>query len=673
MMRSFQWRLMLLGFIAGTLTMAVVGCGGGGGGGSMVPVTPPVPNAPSSVYSLADSGKVTLRWGAVPYATSYIVLRSTVSATDLATFTVVASAVPSALYTDTAVTNDVPYYYVVKSRGASGTSGPSAPVTATPKAAAGSTLSGTVRYEDKEYNEFGFTGNILLKAVRHARVELISAATGSVLNSMVTSATGTFSFDVSTLAGQTVYVRAEADGTPANGNIVVKNIAGNIYAKKSGSLTVVSPMAADLSFVAPVSSAGGAFNILDVYTNASDFVGSVDLATIPTLTVYWPSAPNFGTYYCSENDGTAYCAQGEGIYVLSDQPASPDYDTDEYDDDVLAHEYGHFIARHFSKDQSPGGTHAYWVNDYDLRLAWSEGWGNFFETAVKDWLDHTDRSLLSIDAGTPISQYVDTATIPHHYYISLTLETPEVQSVPNSYCGLGSPDECYYASNEIAVANVLWKHLNVPNFGMQPIWDTFISLPTATPVNLEAFWDGWLTLRGVGTGSPELVTLNDIYGSRSIFYHPDSYETDDSLLSAGTYSTVPQGHTLYSEVSATHLDEDFVTVAATAGAVYTVTTSSLRNGAAPAVEVFGTDGTTVIAQSDPSLFLSYDALSGFWYMNSTNLCDSLGCHVNTVSTLKSTVSFSSPVDGNVTIRIRPSDNRRPASGTFGSYILTVTQ
>ena len=59
------------------------------------------------------------------------------------------------------------------------------------------------------------------------------------------------------------------------------------------------------------------------------------------------------------------------IYILGQANA----DTDEYDSHVVAHEFGHYLQWAVSRDDSVGGPHG--ANDrLDMRIAFSEGWGN---------------------------------------------------------------------------------------------------------------------------------------------------------------------------------------------------------------------------------------------------------------------------------------------------------
>ena len=56
-------------------------------------------------------------------------------------------------------------------------------------------------------------------------------------------------------------------------------------------------------------------------------------------------------------------------------------DTDHFDNSVIVHEYGHFLEEAFAKSSSPGGYHD-GNTTVDPRLAWSEGWSDFLQSAV---------------------------------------------------------------------------------------------------------------------------------------------------------------------------------------------------------------------------------------------------------------------------------------------------
>ena len=91
------------------------------------------------------------------------------------------------------------------------------------------------------------------------------------------------------------------------------------------------------------------------------------------------------------------------LYILGDA----DSDTDEYDDHVVTHEWGHYYEDKFSRSDNIGGSHG--ADDYlDIRVAFGEGWGNAFSAMALDdpiYFDTYDVSQASgfffdIESGT---------------------------------------------------------------------------------------------------------------------------------------------------------------------------------------------------------------------------------------------------------------------------------
>ncbi len=416
------------------------------------------------------------------------------------------------------------------------------------------TVSGVVTYEDKEYGQNGFTTNVLTKTVRYAEIELVNSFTSAVLASTLTDASGAYSLSYTTYIGVPTKLRVIANAGPTGSPVAeVRNLRGQVYAVS------VSVLSSTVNIFIPVSSpAGGAFNILDVLTSGAAFVNSLEGAYPAAVVAYWEANTSgpYGTAYCS-----GACIPGPGIYLIGNSGG----DTDGYDDDVIWHEYGHFIAETFSRDDSQGGTHYLGQNDLDLRLAWSEGWGDFLPGAVKTWLYNAAPSSLSVATGMPLSWYVDTLGTGFGVRFDVNVVTDS------------------YASNELSVAKVLWELMNI--FDMTAVWgvvDGYIQTVT-TPTNLEAFWDGWITQRN--PGQPEIDILWTIYGNRQIYYKLDSYENDSSFVDAKPISVGvanEQIHYLYQSGSD---DYDFVSFDA-AAQPYTVNTIDLKNGAYPVITVY---------------------------------------------------------------------------------------
>lgn len=612
------------------------------------------PHPPGAVAAVAGNGQATVSWNTGGAATSYNIYMASQSGVTKSSTTLPNYAKYSSMtgaYTVTGLTNGTTYYFVVTSlNGFYGESSASSEVAVTPAASSTLTVSGAVKYEDKEYGiwqdvtgkwQAGFTGKTSYKAVRYAEVEAVDAASGTTIatgRTDVTDAFGSYRYTLTippAYSSKAIYVRAISSASSPLSSLTplvgVRDFANALYSVAGSNFTVSGTAMANIS-IPTTSPAAGAFNILDVYTSGAQFVQSLSGGYPPALTAYWQTGNQKGTYFCSTPDPS--CPYGAGIYILNYNG-----DTDEYDDDVLWHEYGHFIAAHYSKDDTPGGVHYISSNDLDLRLSWSEGWGDFFPTAVKTWLSTTTPSLLSTPTWMPTSIYVDTSS--GGFQQSFDFGNPG-----------GSP--YIYASSEAAVAKVLIGLRT--NKGMQAVWDTFTSIKTATlPVNLEVFWDGWYAL-----GKPDVTA---IFSERSILYSVDSYEPDDNAMSLSRKAAlgVAENHTLFGGG-----DIDYIAFDATAGQKISVKTTALKNGADTGIRIIAPDSTV------PA---SNDNTSGLLYANSVpNNCDPVTgvCHENGFDILGSTASFTATATGTYYVQVKSSPNRPLSAGRYGGYSLTIT-
>ena len=113
------------------------------------------------------------------------------------------------------------------------------------------------------------------------------------------------------------------------------------------------------------------FAILDSIYLAMNKVLAVDsTVNFPVLKINWSvNNVNTGSYY----DGV------DNIVLQGDQQQ----DSDEYDDHIVIHEWGHYFERNFSRADNIGGQHG--SGEYlDIRVAFGEGFGNAFSAMVTD-------------------------------------------------------------------------------------------------------------------------------------------------------------------------------------------------------------------------------------------------------------------------------------------------
>jgi hypothetical protein len=239
------------------------------------------------------------------------------------------------------------------------------------------------------------------KPARNIVVELIDDKTGKTLLSAETDAQGSYAFQAPLNTAVRVRAKAQmlrtgAASTGPSWNFAIRDhsSAGYGVSTNGASLFAMESAAFNSGKQASVhdlnaasgwdstksayatSRAAGPFAILDTVYNASHKVLEADKnLAFPPLNVFWSPGDTDGTYFGSEK-GKSY---SRGLHILG----QADVDTDEYDAGVIAHEWGHYFQASFSRDDSTGGQHGQ-GDLLDMRLAFSEGWGNSFSSMARN-------------------------------------------------------------------------------------------------------------------------------------------------------------------------------------------------------------------------------------------------------------------------------------------------
>jgi hypothetical protein len=166
--------------------------------------------------------------------------------------------------------------------------------------------------------------------------------------------------------------------------------------------------------------AAAPFAILDTVYRTKELILSAAPATeFPALVLFWSTTNrttdgvfcttngDLGTTFYTTASATGNCQANDtdpgrpvlaGIYVLGDY-ASGAGDTDEFDQHVIAHEFGHYVEDKFSRSDSIGGSHAD-GDRLDLRVAFGEGWGNAYSgMTMNDSIYRDSRDGVSTDFG----------------------------------------------------------------------------------------------------------------------------------------------------------------------------------------------------------------------------------------------------------------------------------
>gem|GEM_PF-1204322 len=222
------------------------------------------------------------------------------------------------------------------------------------------------------------------KPVRFAKAAVLDADSKQILtDNLRTDAAGRVSFSVAVDQAFIVRVYAESsgDGTASWGLRIVDNNGADqegsypLYVLESGAVnanavTEAMTLQAESGWGLTkytATRAAAPFAILDSMISATLYAlsGRNSLVFAP-VDVYWSVANTLGSV------GTSYYS-GAYIMILGDT----EVDTDEYDESVIVHEWGHYFQSILSRDDSIGGNHG-GGDLLDMRVAFSEGWANAY-------------------------------------------------------------------------------------------------------------------------------------------------------------------------------------------------------------------------------------------------------------------------------------------------------
>lgn len=134
---------------------------------------------------------------------------------------------------------------------------------------------------------------------------------------------------------------------------------------------------------------GAAFNILYNIFITNEYLRSqlgTEFKILQKARIFWKKGVTPSTYLGASGALSFYSSSStsqlaEGLYILGGINGSLCVDTDHFDNSIIIHEYAHFLENKVGQTDSPGGSHNGNMI-IDPRLAWSEGFANFFQAAV---------------------------------------------------------------------------------------------------------------------------------------------------------------------------------------------------------------------------------------------------------------------------------------------------
>lgn len=264
------------------------------------------------------------------------------------------------------------------------------------------TVTGTAVYQRREFIGTCATGGACYLGaagadtpIRYAEVRVLSGS--NVVQCGQTDNNGQFSITLPSNAGaHTLQVNSRAANEHVNVSVLDSPRSNSFYSLETSVTSASSNInVGTLRASATGDLKGGAFNIYDQILKANEYlrlkITTANGCNLPTCTaytvapkakVYWSAGVNPGEYFDSSSPVSFYIPSQSSLYILGGVGGSTDnVDTDHFDNTVILHEYGHFLEAQFSKSDSPGGSHN-GDSIIDPRLAWSEGFANYFGVLV---------------------------------------------------------------------------------------------------------------------------------------------------------------------------------------------------------------------------------------------------------------------------------------------------
>ncbi len=323
------------------------------------------------------------------------------------------------------------------------------------------------------------------------------------------------------------------------------------------------------------------FAVLDAMFTAARAFTAVRPLQFPALTVFWSprNQPQNGNL-AQGKIGTSFFAPDEvAIYVLGQDGV----DTDEYDDHVIVHEWGHFFEATQSRSESPGGNH-YDGDVLDPRVSWSEGFGDAVPALVLGRTMYVDSSFngaaqtaFGFDAETPPSPTDDPtpgvfseATVMRLLYdafdatneggfdrvtlglgpLADLLTGPVKATTALASLGPWAVGLRHLPGVPVADADALLAHYGVgpltSDFGdgdapLRGIYTSAATLPFGTTVNLDGRLDSNMRAQNqyfvlTGTGRSLAVTAQSSHDVGLEVYRAGTYVTGADATTSGTES-----------------------------------------------------------------------------------------------------------------------------------------
>ena len=378
--------------------LAIASCGGGGGNGSTV--TPPAPPPPAS-----DTQAPSLEFSPASLTTVATGTRlSSLTATDNVGITSGPSisctndgSFSNGIFTAPETTVTLTSECTATASDEAGNEG-SATLTVTVRPYSTASINGKINYELVPFNTSTDGLNYGASVVRGAPGITIEArdANNKILSSNVTDGNGDFgNTPVPALSDVRIVAKAEmlqeaSTGTAGWNVRVIDNTNDGALYELTGDLLDTGESVSTRVLTAQSGWGGSSYTetraaapfamLAPTYVAIQKMIADDPDAVFPEMKYNW-SVNNraVGGNDSAGDIGTSSYKGNGNVYILGDA----DSDTDEYDDHVVVHEWGHYFEDQMSRSDSIGGPHS-GGQKLDMRVAMGEGFGNALSGMVTD-------------------------------------------------------------------------------------------------------------------------------------------------------------------------------------------------------------------------------------------------------------------------------------------------
>ena len=390
-----------------------------------------------------------------------------------------------------------------------------------PPTSTGIRIIGKITYDRVHVNSSGVGldyNSIIRENMRGITVKLVrnSCTSNDIVQTTTTDNNGDYEFSNLTPTQNVkicVYAKLERSGAGGYSVKVVDNTNSDAIYTMESSLFNIGDNSTRRNLNASSGWNGSRYNgtrtsapfaILDDIYQAIQKVKSVDSSAIfPELKVNW-SIRNTPSGDGTKNElrygliGTSHYDGDGNLYILGDENS----DTDEFDNHVIIHEWGHYFEDKFSRGDSIGGSHGD-GDKLDIRVAFGEGWGNAWSAIATD---------------DPI--YFDTQGFMQYngFYINIESDTSAIK-------GFFSEDSIQHILYDIYDSHN--DGADRLSLGFKPIYNTLIGFQK----NSKAFTSIFTFITGLQQENPSVkYKINEILNSEDIRPIVDIYGSSQTNL-----------------------------------------------------------------------------------------------------------------------------------------------